>query len=50
MPHPTLGEILDVECPVLVDGKRPRRDYRRAPLVGEHTEEVLAEFTTPADR
>jgi formyl-CoA transferase len=44
MPHPTLGEILDVECPVLVDGSRPRTQYLRAPLVGEHTEEVLAAF------
>ena len=49
MPHPTLGEILDVECPVLVDGVRPRADYLRAPLVGEHTEEVLVAFgITPA--
>lgn len=41
IPHPNLGEVPDIHFPVLVDGARPRADNRRAPLLGEHTEEVL---------
>ena len=44
IPHPTLGETRDIAFPVLFDGARPRQDNRRAPLIGEHTQEVLAEF------
>jgi crotonobetainyl-CoA:carnitine CoA-transferase CaiB-like acyl-CoA transferase len=42
MPHPTLGETADIHFPVLADGTRLRMTYQRAPLLGEHTDEVLA--------
>ena len=42
MPHPTAGTVPMVRCPVNLKGSPPV--YRRPPpLLGEHTEEVLAE-------
>ena len=44
MPQPTLGEITDIHCPVLVDGARPRMENSPAPELGEHTDAVRAEL------
>lgn len=41
--HPTMGKILTVKTPIFLSGKNPAT-RRRAPLLGEHTGEVLAEL------
>jgi crotonobetainyl-CoA:carnitine CoA-transferase CaiB-like acyl-CoA transferase len=41
MTHPELGTVRTIQCPVLVDGARPRTDVLAPPMVGEHTAEVL---------
>ena len=40
--HPTFGWLRQVGTPVKIDGVTPA--YRRAPRLGEHTDEVLAEI------
>ena len=42
MPHPARGEIMVLGCPVKVE--QSPVEYRRAPLLSEHTGEVLGEF------
>ena len=42
--HPSEGIIRSVHCPVLVDGARPRSDMAPPPLLGEHSQEILAEI------
>ena len=42
LPHPEVGETEMVNVPVRL-GDRPGKVWRRAPLLGEHTEEVLGE-------
>ena len=39
--HPVEGTKRVVHCPVLVDGARPYAQMRPAPLLGEHTDEIL---------
>ncbi len=46
-PAPSGGELRGIHPPVRIDGARPGLG-RRAPLLGEHTEEVLAEVDRPA--
>ncbi len=41
--HPSEGIIRNINCPVLVDGARPRADMAPPPTLGEHTREILAE-------
>ena len=40
--HPTLGRLRTLGSPIKMSGTPPRVG-RRAPLLGEHTEEVLRE-------
>lgn len=47
--HPTLGRIQNVGLPVMFDG-HPRQATRPAPLLGQHTEEVLQALGMPADQ
>lgn len=42
--HPTLGGYRAMSGPVGIDDGRPPVHDRRAPMLGEHTDEVLAEF------
>lgn len=46
-PHPAGGEVTAVAPPWRVDGRRAL-PARRAPLLGEHTTEVLADLRLPA--
>lgn len=39
--HPVEGEIVGVECPILIDGERPASSLRPPPKLGEHTAEIL---------
>lgn len=48
MTHPTEGEMTGIACPVLVDGDRPVEEMRAPPLIGEHTDEVMAEIELEA--
>jgi formyl-CoA transferase len=48
LPHPTLGEVVGIHCPVLVDGARPRQTNHPAPTLGEHTDAVLADIAGKA--
>jgi formyl-CoA transferase len=41
--HPSEGEITAIHCPVLIDGGRNERALP-APVLGEHTDAVLAEL------
>jgi len=41
--HPTMGRITTVKTPVLMSGK-PAQTRLRAPLLGEHTNEILKEL------
>jgi len=41
--HPTLGDLLSIRRPVRIDGGRDGSDLA-APVLGEHTDEVLAEL------
>lgn len=43
LPHTTLGEVRVIDNPIRLSGARGRI-YNAAPLLGEHTQEVLAEF------
>jgi crotonobetainyl-CoA:carnitine CoA-transferase CaiB-like acyl-CoA transferase len=42
--HPREGEITTIACPILVDGARARAEMMAPPLIGEHTDEILAEL------
>jgi crotonobetainyl-CoA:carnitine CoA-transferase CaiB-like acyl-CoA transferase len=42
--HPQLGSYRAMTGPVAIDGGRPAGADRRAPMLGEHTDELLAEF------
>lgn len=44
MHHPLEGEIIGVACPVRVDGERPHGNMSAPPMLGEHTDAVLAEM------
>jgi crotonobetainyl-CoA:carnitine CoA-transferase CaiB-like acyl-CoA transferase len=44
MSHPSEGEIVGIACPVLSGGARPCGRMLAPPLLGEHTQEILAEF------
>jgi formyl-CoA transferase len=44
MTHPSEGDITAIACPVRTDGARPRRRMLAPPLIGEHTQEILAEL------
>lgn len=48
IPHPTLGKVPFVRTPVKVRGMEPPRGH--APLLGEHTQEVLLAAGMPAAR
>jgi crotonobetainyl-CoA:carnitine CoA-transferase CaiB-like acyl-CoA transferase len=41
--YPGIGHIKTVKTPIMIDGKMPET-RRRAPLLGEHTVEVLKEY------
>lgn len=41
--HPTLGSYRAMTAPVRVEGGRPSQPDRRAPTLGEHTDEILRE-------
>ncbi|GAA1365541.1 CaiB/BaiF CoA-transferase family protein [Arthrobacter rhombi] len=43
LPHATLGEVRVIDNPIRLSGVR-KDTYQAAPLLGEHTEEVLGEF------
>lgn len=43
MSHPVKGAITGIACPVLSDGRRPTSHMRPAPMVGEHSEEIMNE-------
>ena len=44
MTHPSEGDIVTIDCPVLADGARPRTVMQAPPQLGEHTREVLREL------
>lgn len=44
MQHPQEGEVIGINCPVRVDGERPRTLMQAPPQLGEHTEEILREL------
>ncbi|MFT7599482.1 MAG: crotonobetainyl-CoA:carnitine CoA-transferase CaiB-like acyl-CoA transferase [Acidimicrobiales bacterium] len=44
--HPELGEVRMMGLPVTVEGAAGNPTARRAPLLGEHTDEVTAEWAT----
>jgi formyl-CoA transferase len=46
MTHPELGTVRAIDCPVLVDGERPRKGVLPPPKIGEHTAETLAGLKT----
>jgi crotonobetainyl-CoA:carnitine CoA-transferase CaiB-like acyl-CoA transferase len=43
--HPQEGRVVTINCPLLVDGARPRAEAFAPPLLGEHSAEVLAELS-----
>jgi crotonobetainyl-CoA:carnitine CoA-transferase CaiB-like acyl-CoA transferase len=43
--HPSEGTIRSIHCPFLVDGDRSRPEMMPPPLLGQHTQEVLAEIS-----
>ena len=43
--HPQMGEVRCIHRPVLYDGRRQKGRY--PPVLGEHTDQVLAEFIRP---
>jgi crotonobetainyl-CoA:carnitine CoA-transferase CaiB-like acyl-CoA transferase len=47
--HPTLGALQTLGSPIKMSAT-PLNPRRRAPLLGEHTEEVLREFGLPEDQ
>jgi len=42
--HPVRGSLTAIRRPVLLDGRRDDQPERAPPMLGEHTEEVLAEL------
>ncbi|WP_027171823.1 CoA transferase [Methylobacterium sp. 10] len=49
VPHPIEGTVPNIGFPVKLTGT-PQRARRHAPLLGEHTEDVLSEFGLSADQ
>jgi formyl-CoA transferase len=47
--HPTLGRLRTLGTPIKLSAT-PLNPHRRAPLLGEHTEEVLREFGLPEEK
>ncbi len=45
MVHPQMGKVTSIACPVLADGARPLQEMRAPPMIGEHTDEILASLT-----
>ncbi|MCY4463199.1 MAG: CoA transferase [Albidovulum sp.] len=43
MKHPEAGEVTAIACPIAMS-EMPAREPRAAPLVGQHTEEILNQF------
>lgn len=48
--HPTEGTIRSIQCPVLVDGRRPRDQIQPPPLLGEHSSEIRSEILQQSSR
>jgi formyl-CoA transferase len=46
--HPERGVVASIDCPVLVDGERPRAVNLAPPIPGEHTASILAGLRRPA--
>ena len=44
MVHPQMGNVTAITCPVLADGARPLAQMQAPPMIGEHTQAVLAEL------
>ena len=42
MTHPELGTVRTIDCPILVDGERPRKGVLAPPKIGEHNSELLS--------
>ncbi len=42
MHHPQMGMVTSVACPLRVDGARPLAQMQAPPMIGEHTDEVMA--------
>jgi crotonobetainyl-CoA:carnitine CoA-transferase CaiB-like acyl-CoA transferase len=40
--HPVEGAVVGIECPILVDGRRPSPRRVAPPVLGEHTAETMA--------
>ncbi len=49
MTHKQEGEVVSVECPVLIDGARARDNNIAPPVIGEHTREICAELGIDPD-
>jgi crotonobetainyl-CoA:carnitine CoA-transferase CaiB-like acyl-CoA transferase len=47
MHHPEFGTVRAIDCPVLVDGERPRRTNLPPPKIGEQTDELRAGLQMP---
>jgi formyl-CoA transferase len=41
MTHPDFGTVRAIDCPVLVDGERPRKRVLPPPKIGQHNSELL---------
>ena len=44
MVHPQEGEIISIECPVIIDGGRAREINNPPPALGEHSHEICREL------
>jgi formyl-CoA transferase len=43
--HPSEGVVVGIECPILVDGRRPNPSRLPPPVLGEHTAETMAKLS-----